>query len=140
MKYIACALGAMALMSLGSCSSSSSTSCCTTDSLADQLTGKTLLLDYGQMKAEVSYEADSLHWKTFDASGQPTGEASEHPLYLQLDGQRYFVTWMEADGTAVSQILDFDTDSLQAFILAPVDSTTNRMPLKLTGSIQELKK
>lgn len=150
MKHLLSALAVLALLSLASCQGSGTDTGATPadslhtthplDSLADGLTGKTFLIDYGQMKAEVFYGADTLHWKTFTPAGEATGEASEVPAYEPLGNGRYFTTWMEADGTAVSQLLDLKEAKIEAFILGPAEAGASRSPLILTGSLTEVAK
>ena len=78
--FLCSSLLVLSLLSLG-CSqqgqtnSPASEAIASTDSLEGRqvLIGKTLLLDYGTMKAEVRYQSDSLYWKTFTPEKVLTG-------------------------------------------------------------------
>lgn len=145
-QRIAYAFAALALVSLASCQPASEQTKPAIDSLAtdeagaslDSLLGKTLRLDYGQLIAEVTYGADTLHWKTFTPELEPTGEGDELPAYQALGGGRYFISWMEADGTSVSQLLDLGKKTLDAYLLMMVSPTAPRKPVHLQGSVQQL--
>ena len=100
-----------------------------------ELLGKTLFIDYGTMKAEVRYQADSLYWKSFTPEKVLTGEGQETPSYAELGDGRFLVTWQEADGTAVSQFIDLKENKVLANILAPLKSKEDtRKPLALAGA------
>ena len=76
----------LSLLSLG-CSQQGQTNSLVSDSIASTdslegrqvLIGKTLLLDYGTMKAEVRYDSDSVYWRTMTPEGQLTGQDREIP-------------------------------------------------------------
>lgn len=153
MNRLFSSLTAVALLGLVSCQGSTKTSttdstaspATTTDSLTaavsapvgptDELLDRTFRLDYGEMVAEVTYGIDTLHWKTFTPEGKQTGEGKEQPAYHPLDGNRYLVAWMEADGTSVSQLVDLSEHAIHAAIFAPVASVPSREPMTLTGTV-----
>lgn len=116
---------------------------CAADSVAEPavLIGKTLMLDYGSMKARVRYEQDSLYWTTFTPEMQETGQAREIPAYEALGDSRFFVTWQEADGTAVTQIVDLKEQTVLASVLDPAQAKAgDRTPLVLVGTAKEADK
>lgn len=93
------------------------------DSSELQLVGKRLLLDYGDMQAEVDYLSESsLHWAIKLPDGTQT-EGNEEVSYRRLSPSSFFVSWIEADGTTVSQVLDLRTKSVQAYLTMAADST-----------------
>lgn len=142
--FLCSSLLVLSLLSLG-CSqqgqtaSPASEAIASTDSLEGRqvLIGKTLLLDYGTMKAEVRY--DSVYWRTMTPEGQQTGQDREIPSYEALGGDRFFVTWQEADGTAVTQIVDLREGTVMASVLDPAKAKSgDRTPLVLVGTAREV--
>lgn len=128
--FLCSSLLVLSLLSLG-CSqqgetaSPASDSIASTDSLEGRqvLIGKTLLLDYGTMTPE----------------GQQTGQDREIPSYEALGGDRFFVTWQEADGTAVTQIVDLKEGTVMASVLDPAKAKSgDRTPLVLVGTAKEV--
>lgn len=113
-----------------------------TDSLEGRSTliGKTLALDYGSMRAEVYYGQDTLRWTTYSNEGKSVDKGDELAAYEALGADRFLVTWQEADGTAVSQIVDLRELTVLAHITAPIsDQAENRQPMALVGAVQILK-
>lgn len=103
-------LGAVALLASCSCTQQNGNS----DALAGnpagdslELIGKTVLLKYSTgMMAEVSYVSPTaVHWATFE-NGEATGEGDEELTYQRLNGYQFFLSWIEADGSTVSQVVD----------------------------------
>ena len=134
----------LSLLSLG-CSQQGQTNTLASDSIASTdslegrqvLIGETLLLDYGTMKAEVRYDSDSVYWRTMTPEGQLTGQDREIPSYEALGGDRFFVTWQEADGTAVTQIVDLKEGTVMASVLDPAKAKSgDRTPL--VGTAKEV--
>lgn len=82
-----------------------------------ELIGKTLLLKYSTgMMAEVSYTSPTtVHWVTLE-NGQATGEGDEAMDYQRLSGYQFFLSWIEADGTSVSQVVDLKGLTVTAFL------------------------
>lgn len=101
------------------------------------LIGKTLVIDYGSMLSEVRYQTDSLYWRKLNSEGQTASWGREVPSYETFGDGRYFVTWTQADGTTVTQIVDLREHKVLASIsvidsMLAVDSA--RMPLVLIGA------
>ena len=120
MKAFILMLGAVAL--LGSCNGTQQNG--NSDALAGnpagdslELIGKTLLLKYSTgMMAEVSYVSPTaVHWVTLE-NGQATGEGDEAMDYQRLSGYQFFLSWIEADGTSVSQVVDLKGFTVTAFL------------------------
>lgn len=101
------------------------------------LIGKTLVIDYGTMLSEVRYQTDSLYWRKLNSEGQTASWGREVPSYETFGDGRFFVTWQQADGTTVTQIVDLREHKVLASIsvidsMLAVDSA--RMPLVLIGA------
>lgn len=120
MKAFILMLGAVAL--LASCSGTQQNG--NSDALAGnpardslELIGKTLLLKYSTgMMAEVSYVSPTaVHWATFE-NGEATGEGDEELTYRRLNGYQFFLSWIEADGSSVSQVVDLKGFTVTAFL------------------------
>lgn len=73
----------------------------------DSLVGKTVEYRYGESVYHVIFDTDStLHWEAM--TGEETGVKEDETYVAEwIDSDRLFISWGEANGTAVSQILDF---------------------------------
>ena len=79
----------------------------TTSTQPFDLIGKTIEYRYGKSVYHVTFDNDSeMHWEAI--SGDETGvkEKETYKLHV-LDDQTVFITWGEANGIGVSQVLDF---------------------------------
>ncbi len=97
MKYFA-SLFILAAIIITGCSNSESVT----------YVGKTLEYQYGESIYHVTFDSDSeMHWEA--VAGDETG-AKENENYKAewVDSQKLFITWVEANGIGVSQILDFE--------------------------------
>ena len=78
--------------------------------------GKQALLKYPALTAQVTYLSDKeIHWKTTDDKGQ----VAEHTNALTLKSinpTQYFLSWVEDDGTTVSQVIDTEKGTVTAFL------------------------
>lgn len=71
------------------------------------LIGKTIEYKYGEDIYHVTLDSDStLHWEGM-AGGEKGVKADETYFMESLDSARIFIMWDEANGIAVSQVLDF---------------------------------
>lgn len=72
-----------------------------------ELVGKTLEYQYGESIYHVIFDSDStMHWKAM--SGEESGLVANEIYQAEwIDGKRLFITWGEANGIGVSQVLDF---------------------------------
>lgn len=133
--------GVMSLALLSSCGGGSQvkdTQQPQTDSLNRQsLIGQTLRIDYGDMQAIVSYQRDSLVWQTSSDSGISFSEkTTEIPTYETMSDGRVVVTWQEATGEVITQILNLEKQEVIAFIYAPLSGNqTSRAGVRLIGKI-----
>ncbi len=87
------------------------------------LIGKTIEYRYGESVYHVTFDSDStLHWKAM--AGEEKG-ALEHEVYIVefVDNSKMFITWGEANGIGVSQVLDFERGIVYNHLLR--DRTVN---------------
>jgi hypothetical protein len=83
----------------------------------DTLIGQTLEYRYGESIYHVTFDSDStLHWEA--VAGDETG-AKENETYVAewIESQKLFITWGEANGIGVSQILDFEKGKVYNHLL-----------------------
>lgn len=80
------------------------------------LSGKTLTLTYNSgLIVRGTYSADSVRWEAL--AGPAKGSTGSERTYVQaLSPTTWFVSWVEASGTTVSQILDLDARKVWAFV------------------------
>ncbi|SHO60015.1 MoaF-related domain-containing protein [Algoriphagus zhangzhouensis] len=110
MKYFASLL-VLASIILAGCSDSESVT----------YIGKTLEYQYGESIYHVTFDSDSeMHWEA--VAGDETG-AKEFETYKAewIDSQKLFITWGEANGIGVSQILDFENGIVYNHLLRDRD-------------------
>lgn len=80
------------------------------------LSGRTLTLTYESgLIVRGRYGADSVSWEAL--SGPAKGATGTERTYVsELSPARYFVSWVEASGTTVSQVLDLETRQVWSFV------------------------
>lgn len=97
MKYFASLL-VLAAIFLASCSDLESVT----------YIGKTLEYQYGESIYHVTFDSDSeMHWEAV-AGDETDAKETENYKAEWVDSQKLFITWGEANGIGVSQILDFE--------------------------------
>ncbi len=99
--------------------------------------GKTLVLKYDNgMTAEVSYQSKNrIHWKTTE-QGKVTGESDEAAVYTRLNTYQFFLSWIEADGSTVSQVIDLRHLTVTTFLsYADKAGRGGRASSLLTGTV-----
>ena len=81
-----------------------------------ELIGQRVQLQYdGGMKAEIQYLNDTtLHWKTI-VNGS-VAEEQNTMVQRRIDNSRFFVNWIENDGTTASQVIDFKEKTVTVFL------------------------
>ena len=79
--------------------------------------GKTYVYDYGDARYEVKCLTDTtLRWEC--VFGEEKGRQETDRYYQkELEGNSVFVTWSEADGIGVSQVIDFNKNKVQSYLL-----------------------
>lgn len=79
--------------------------------------GKTVEYRYGESVYHVTFDSDTtMHWEAM--AGDETG-TKENETYVAewIDAQTLFITWGEANGIGVSQILDFEKGNVHNHLL-----------------------
>ena len=104
------------------------------------LVGKRLHLSFEGNSSIVEYLSDRhLHWLSRDSvHGEKEGEDRYHAQHIEP--HIFFVNWVEADGTTISQVLDLKARTCQAFINSNVYShgRRERKTVVLTGRIARI--
>ena len=78
--------------------------------------GKQAILKYPALTAEVSYLSEKeIHWKTTDDKGQVAEQTNVLTL-KSINPTQYFLSWVENDGTTVSQVVDTEKGTVTAFL------------------------
>lgn len=96
------------------------------------LVGKTLEYNYGKNVYQVQFKtAKDLHWKCMkgDEKGK---EADETYVTQKLNDYTYFVSWVEADGLGVSQVVNLKDNVVHCYLKIEKDI------IPLSGSIRAL--
>lgn len=95
--------------------------CCKQDKCNTQdheitLIGHMATLSYPGLTANVKYLNDStIYWKTTDEKDS-VAERTNRMVMKKIDGTKFFVSWIEKDGTTVSQIIDLEKKTVEAFL------------------------
>jgi hypothetical protein len=97
----------------------------------DTLIGQTLEYRYGESIYHVTFDSDStLHWEA--VAGDETG-AKENETYVAewIESQKLFITWGEANGIGVSQILDFEKGKVYNHLLRNRDASLSEGEIRI---------
>lgn len=104
------------------------------------LVGKRLHLHFPTNSSTVEYISDDhLFWSSRDSvHGYKEGEDTYHAV--RIDSSVFFVNWVEADGTTVSQVLDLKEHTCQTFLTSNIFSAKKdkRVTVVLSGSIEKI--
>ncbi|MGG5576496.1 MoaF-related domain-containing protein [Myroides sp. C15-4] len=80
------------------------------------LIGKKGILTYPDFTAYMTYESENrLHWKTVTKEGE-VAEGEETVSYKRINDHVFFLSWIEADGFTVSQVIDVHQGKVEAFL------------------------
>lgn len=92
--------------------------------------GQTYVYDYGDARYELKCLTDStLRWEC--VFGEEKGRHETDRYYQkELEGNTVFVTWAEADGIGVSQVIDFNKNTVQSYLL--IDKKIELAEAKIT--------
>ncbi|MGC3978340.1 MAG: phenolic acid decarboxylase [Paludibacteraceae bacterium] len=109
-----------------------SQSAITTTEAVLSLPGKKLEYNYGKNAYEVQFKTENtLHWKCI--KGDEKGRESDETYYMhRLDNHSLFVTWIEADGLGVSQVINLKDKTINCFL------KIDKEVVPLSGTIREL--
>lgn len=114
--------------------------CCKQDKCNTQdheitLIGHKALLSYPGLTANVKYLNDStIYWKTTDEKGS-VAEGTNRMVVKKIDDTKFFVSWIEKDGTTVSQIIDLEKKTVEAFLTFD-DAKGKRIAQMLEGTYE----
>ena len=104
------------------------------------LVGKRLHLHFPTNSSTVEYISDDhLFWSSRDSvHGYKEGEDTYHAV--RIDSSVFFVNWVEADGTTVSQVLDLKEHTCQTFLTSNIFSKKKdkRVTVVLSGTIKKI--
>ena len=89
---------------------------CNTQDYEITLIGHKATLSYPGLTANVKYLNDStIYWKTTDEKDS-VAEGTNRMVVKKIDGTKFFVSWIEKDGTTVSQVIDLEKKTVEAFL------------------------
>lgn len=114
--------------------------CCKQDKCNTQdheitLIGHKALLSYPGLTANVKYLNDStIYWKTTDEKGS-VAEGTNRMVVKKIDGTKFFVSRIEKDGTTVSQVIDLEKKTVEAFLTFD-DAKGKRIAQTLEGTFE----
>ncbi|MBF1311309.1 MAG: MoaF N-terminal domain-containing protein [Porphyromonas sp.] len=104
------------------------------------LVGKRLHLRFPDNISTVEYLSHKhLFWRSKD-SVHGSKEGEDNYSAVRIGTSVFFVNWVEADGTTVSQVLDLDERTCKAFITSNVYSRNqaSRSTSVLSGTIEKI--
>ncbi|WP_278512582.1 MoaF-related domain-containing protein [Prevotella histicola] len=108
---------------------------CNTQDHEITLIGHMATLSYPGLTANVKYLNDStIYWKTTDEKDS-VAEGTNRMVMKKIDGTKFFVSWIEKDGTTVSQIIDLEKKTVEAFLTFD-DAKGKRIAQTLEGTFE----
>lgn len=114
--------------------------CCKQDKCNTQdhditLIGHKATLSYPGLTANVKYLNDStIYWKTTDKKDS-VAEEINRMVMKKIDGTKFFVNWIEKDETTVSQVIDVEKKTVEAFLTLD-DAKGKRIAQMLEGTYE----
>ena len=108
---------------------------CNTQDYEITLIGHMATLSYPGLTANVKYLNDStIYWKTTDEKDS-VAEETNRMVVKKIDGTKFFVSWIEKDGTTVSQVIDLEKKTVEAFLTFD-DAKGKRIAQTLEGTFE----
>lgn len=108
---------------------------CNTQDYEITLIGHMATLSYPGLTANVKYLNDStIYWKTTDEK-DCVAEGTNRMVMKKIDGTKFFVSWIEKDGTTVSQVIDLEKKTVEAFLTFD-DAKGKRIAQTLEGTFE----
>ncbi len=108
---------------------------CNTQDYEITLIGHMATLSYPGLTANVKYLNDStIYWKTTDEKDS-VAEGTNRMVVKKIDGTKFFVNWIEKDGTTVSQVIDLEKKTVEAFLTFD-DAKGKRIAQTLEGTFE----
>lgn len=114
--------------------------CCKQDKCNTQdheitLIGHMATLSYPGLTANIKYLNDStIYWKTTDEKDS-VAEGTNRMVMKKIDGTKFFVNWIEKDETTVSQVIDVEKKTVEAFLTLD-DAKGKRIAQMLEGTYE----
>lgn len=97
-----------------------------------KLAGNAFEYNYGDTVYRIHFKSeDTLHWHCVEGD-EKGSEADETYHVHQLADNTFFISWIEADGTGVSQVLNLDEMSIHCFLKIDKDC------IPLSGSVKKI--
>jgi hypothetical protein len=95
------------------------------------LIGKTIEYRYGESIYHVTLDTDStMHWEAM--AGDEKGALEDETYIIEsVDDSKMLITWGEANGIGVSQVLDFEKGIVYNHLLRGRDLTIGRGEIKI---------
>ncbi len=95
------------------------------------LIGQTIEYQYGESIYHVTIDSDDqLHWEA--VAGDELGVKAEETYVAEWIGPgKLFITWGEANGTGVSQVLDFDNGKVYNHLIRGRDVSQGEGEIRL---------
>ena len=95
--------------------------CCKQDKCNTQdhditLIGHKATLSYPGLTANVKYLNDSTIYRETTDKKDSVAEEINRIVMKKIDGTKFFVNWIEKDGTTVSQVIDVEKKTVEAFL------------------------
>jgi len=132
MKKDIIALTSLALLASACCCKQNK---CNTQDHDITLIGHKATLSYPALTANVKYLNDStIYWKTTDKKDS-VAEGTNRMVVKKIDGTKFFVNWIEKDGTTVSQVIDVEKKTVEAFLTFD-DAKGKRIAKMLEGKYE----
>ncbi|MFT4566150.1 MAG: hypothetical protein ACI9FN_001104 [Saprospiraceae bacterium] len=98
------------------------------------LIGKTIEYKYGESIYHVTIDTESeLHWEAIAGDEKGVKEEENYKI-ASIEDQKLFITWGEANGIGVSQVLDFDKGMVYNHLLRGRDITIGTGQIRILGS------
>ncbi len=99
--------------------------------LPQDLVGKIIAYKYGESIYHVTIDSETdLHWEAI--AGEEKGAYEEEKYKIAaIDDQKLFITWGEANGIGVSQVLDFEKGIVFNHLLRGRDVSIGTGTIKL---------
>ena len=98
------------------------------------LIGKTIEYQYGESIYHVTIDTESeLHWEAMAGDEKGVKEDETYKI-VSIDDQKLFITWGEANGIGVSQVLDFEKGVVYNHLLRGRDITIGTGKIKIIDS------
>lgn len=116
---------------IAGCTNSSNTTSTHSKLSPEDLIGKTLQYSYGESVYHVIFDnASEMHWEAMAGDEQGTNEEETYKIEVVSPGL-LFITWGEANGIGVSQVLDFNEGVVYNHLSRGRDITIGQGEIKL---------